>query len=65
MNIRKTALLLLLLVAGVVTAQQKNITLEEIYDGTGKNMPFSIQTEIQEQKHLMFIAIKREKRSIL
>jgi len=34
MNIRKTALLLLLLVAGVVTAQQKNITLEEIYDGT-------------------------------
>ena len=34
MNIRKTTLLLLLLVAGVVTAQQKNITLEEIYDGT-------------------------------
>ena len=34
MNIRKTALLLFLLVAGVVTAQQKNITLEEIYDGT-------------------------------
>lgn len=34
MNIRKSALLLLLLVAGVVTAQQKNITLEEIYDGT-------------------------------
>lgn len=34
MNIRKTALLLLLLVAEVVTAQQKNITLEEIYDGT-------------------------------
>ncbi len=34
MNIRKTTLLLLLLVAGVGTAQQKNITLEEIYDGT-------------------------------
>ena len=34
MNIRKTALLLFLLVAGVVTAQQKNITLEEIYYGT-------------------------------
>lgn len=34
MNIRKIALLLLVLVAGVVTAQQKKITLEEIYDGT-------------------------------
>ena len=34
MNIRKTALLLFLLVAGVVTAQQMNITLEEIYYGT-------------------------------
>ncbi|RXG14665.1 dipeptidyl-peptidase-4 [Leeuwenhoekiella aestuarii] len=34
MNIRKIALLLLLLVAEVVTAQQKKITLEEIYDGT-------------------------------